>query len=179
VRSRIEGPSWQSIWPSLRSWWWPDPHTSLERATRRGVRNVPGTLQGHDADASNGGAMPRLALSADVLDMFGNSRTCESTTLGKNDIPTTWPPLPFGQAAKGTLLSSTSVGLPHKAYDIRRNPRVAQCPDQLEQDFDEYVRRAFERETFSRHYGADPISRRAFAPAGSAAPGRCPAPACP
>jgi hypothetical protein len=132
--------------------------------------------------------MPRLDLPPDVLAVLDQFRTCELTTIGKDGTPTTWPAFPFYRPAQGVFLFSTSVGLPQKAYNIRRNPKVAllfsdptasglvapptvlvqgdaECPDELVQEFeglDEYARRAFERQPFSRHYGADPISRRLF-----------------
>jgi hypothetical protein len=132
--------------------------------------------------------MPRLELPTEVLDVFERFRTCELTTIGHDGTPTTWPAFPFYRPGEGTFLFSTSVGLPQKAYNIRRNPSVAllfsdptasgivapptvlvqgdaTCPDELVEEFDgldEYARRAFERQPFSRHYGADPISRRLF-----------------
>lgn len=133
--------------------------------------------------------MPALVLPGEVLEVFDNFRTCELTTIGKDGTPTTWPTFPFYRPATGTFLFSTSIGLPQKAYNIRRDARVAllfsdptgtgltapptvlvqgeaSCPDELATEFDgmdDYVRRAFERQPFSRHYGADPISRRLFA----------------
>lgn len=132
--------------------------------------------------------MGGLVLPDDIVTVFDAFRTCELTTIGRDGTPTTWPTFPLFQPEKGTFLFSTSVGLPQKAYNIRRDPNVAllfsdptgtgleappivlvqgqaSCPDELVMEFDgleEYARRAFERQPFSRHYGADPISRRLF-----------------
>jgi nitroimidazol reductase NimA-like FMN-containing flavoprotein (pyridoxamine 5'-phosphate oxidase superfamily) len=127
-------------------------------------------------------------LPPEVVAVFDNFRTCELTTVAKDGTPTTWPAMPFYRPEQGTFLFSTSVGLPQKAYNVRRNPKVcllfsdatgsglvspptvlvqgdAECPDELAMEFEgmeEFARRAYERQPFSRHYGMDPISRRLF-----------------
>jgi nitroimidazol reductase NimA-like FMN-containing flavoprotein (pyridoxamine 5'-phosphate oxidase superfamily) len=132
--------------------------------------------------------MPGLDLPADIVEVFDSFRTCELTTLGKDGTPTTWPTLPLYRPDAGTFLFTTSIGLPQKAYNIRRDPRVcllfsdatasgladpptvlvqgqASAPDELAMEFDgleELARRAFERQPISRYYGIDPISRRLF-----------------
>lgn len=60
----------------------------------------------------------------DALDIVRNYRTCELTTLNKDGTPTTWP-LCARLLDDGRFLLTTSIGLPHKAFNIRRNPRVS------------------------------------------------------
>lgn len=57
----------------------------------------------------------------EVIDAY---RACEFTTLTKNGTPLTWPVSTLLQS-DGRFLITTSLGLPQKAYNIRRNPRVS------------------------------------------------------
>jgi hypothetical protein len=50
-------------------------------------------------------------------------RTCELSTLAKDGTPITWP-LCARLLDDGRYLLTTSIGLPQKAFNIRRNPRV-------------------------------------------------------
>lgn len=59
-----------------------------------------------------------------VLDIINNYRTCEFTTLSRNGAPQTVPVSPI-LLEDGRLFAATSIGLPHKAFNIRRNPRVS------------------------------------------------------
>jgi hypothetical protein len=141
-----------------------------------------------EADAVRDPA-PRFALPAEVAEVFDLFRTCELATIGRDGTPATWPAFPLYRPDRGTFLFTTSVGLPQKVYNIRRDPHVsllfsdptgtslpappvvlvqgvATCPDELvteaSADLEELARRAFERQPFARHYGRDPISRRLF-----------------
>jgi hypothetical protein len=58
------------------------------------------------------------------LDIVDNYFTCEFTTLSRKGYPVTWPVSPRLQA-DGRLLLTTSIGLPQKAFNIRRNPKVS------------------------------------------------------
>jgi general stress protein 26 len=69
--------------------------------------------------------MPALTLPADVVAVFHNFRTAEFTTLAKDGTPITWPVTALYEEASGTFVTATAIGLPQKAYNIRRNPRVA------------------------------------------------------
>jgi len=60
-------------------------------------------------------------LSAEVID---NYRTCEFTTLGRDGTPMTWPTVTV-RNADGTLTVTTCIGFPQKAFNIRRDARVA------------------------------------------------------
>lgn len=54
-----------------------------------------------------------------------NYRTCEFTTLTKNQTPSTHPVTAWYQPGADHITITTSIGFPHKIDNIRRNPRVA------------------------------------------------------
>ena len=60
-----------------------------------------------------------------VVDVFNHFFTAELTTLGRTGTPVTWPIMPIFWARRGLLVTLTSIGLPQKAFNIRRNPQVA------------------------------------------------------
>ncbi|HLH24715.1 MAG TPA: pyridoxamine 5'-phosphate oxidase family protein [Chloroflexota bacterium] len=66
-----------------------------------------------------------LALPPEVAAVFREFRTCEFSTLARDGTPITWPTLAFWEPAPGRFLLSTSIALAQKAFNIRRNPRVA------------------------------------------------------
>src|SRR5690348_12211437 len=66
-----------------------------------------------------------LRLPPEVRAVFSAFRTCEFSTLARDGTPITWPTLPFYDEAKGQFLVTTSIGLPQKVFNVRRNPRVA------------------------------------------------------
>ena len=51
-------------------------------------------------------------------------RTCEFLTVSRDGTPIAWPTISIRQP-DGTFLISTSIGLPQKAFNVRRNPAVA------------------------------------------------------
>ncbi|OUC06217.1 hypothetical protein RY27_22445, partial [Litorilinea aerophila] len=51
--------------------------------------------------------------------------TAELTTLGRGGAPVTWPVLPIFWEKRGLFIVATSIGLPQKAFNIRRNPQVS------------------------------------------------------
>jgi hypothetical protein len=57
----------------------------------------------------------------DVIDKYF---TCEFTTLSRDGSPVTWPVTPR-LLDDGRFLLTTSIGLPQKAFNIRRNARVS------------------------------------------------------
>lgn len=69
--------------------------------------------------------MTTITLPGGVAAVFREFRTCELTTLAKDGTPVTWPIEPFYLPEKGEFLISTSIGMPQKALNIRRNPRVS------------------------------------------------------
>lgn len=60
-----------------------------------------------------------------VLAVFGHFFTAELTTLSRDGAPITWPIMPIFWASRGQFVTLTSIGLPQKAFNIRRNPEVA------------------------------------------------------
>lgn len=51
--------------------------------------------------------------------------TCEFTTLSKKGVPITWPVMAIYRPSRGEFVIGTPIGLPQKALNIRRDPRVA------------------------------------------------------
>src|SRR5919108_386816 len=45
--------------------------------------------------------------------------------MARDGTPITWPMLPFWRPDTGQFMTTTSIGLPDKAFKIRRNPRVS------------------------------------------------------
>jgi hypothetical protein len=105
-------------------------------------------------------------------------RTCEFATIAKDGTPITWPAAALLRP-DGTLVLTTSLGFPQKAFNIRRDPRVAllfsdptgggldapdqvlvqgtaTCPDEIVTtpagDLTEYWSMLFERQPSSRTY---------------------------
>jgi Pyridoxamine 5'-phosphate oxidase len=69
--------------------------------------------------------MGTLVVPPEVEAVFQQVRTCEFTTLAKDGTPITWPTVALYEPTKGRFVITTSIGLPHKAYNVRRTPRVA------------------------------------------------------
>jgi len=125
-------------------------------------------------------------LPADALSIIDGYRTCEFATIGKDGVPIAWPTCALYDAERGTITVTTSIGLPTKAFNVRRNPRVsllfsdptgsgladqrqvfivgdATCPKEIVTSpagFEDYWRRLFERQPSGRRYGATGVSRR-------------------
>jgi hypothetical protein len=57
----------------------------------------------------------------EIIDAY---RTCEFATLSRDGTPIAWPTSGI-RAADGTFLLTTSLGYPRKAFNVRRDPRVA------------------------------------------------------
>lgn len=66
-----------------------------------------------------------IDLPDEVLAVFGAFRTCEFSTLAKDGTPIIWPTMAHYQPEQGRFLITTSIGLPQKAFNIRRNPQVS------------------------------------------------------
>jgi hypothetical protein len=61
-----------------------------------------------------------------VKAVFYHFFTCEMTTMGsKSGQPVTWPVMPLFWADRGQFVLLTSIGLPQKAFNVRRHPRVS------------------------------------------------------
>lgn len=65
------------------------------------------------------------AAPPEVEAVFHQFRTCEFATLARDGAPQTWPTIPFHEHDDGRFLITTSVGLPQKAYNVRRNSQVS------------------------------------------------------
>ncbi|MGI8576128.1 MAG: pyridoxamine 5'-phosphate oxidase family protein [Egibacteraceae bacterium] len=57
-----------------------------------------------------------------VLERF---LTADFTTFARDGTPITWPVLPTWEPVDGRFAVMTSIGLPHKAFNARRDPRVS------------------------------------------------------
>lgn len=57
----------------------------------------------------------------ELLDAY---RTCELLTVGRDGTPIAWPTVALPRP-DGTIRISTSIGLPRKAFNVRRDERVA------------------------------------------------------
>ena len=66
-----------------------------------------------------------ISIPTEVEAVFREFRTCEFTTLARDGTPITWPMLPFWRPETGQFMTTTSIGLPDKAFNIRRDRRVS------------------------------------------------------
>jgi len=64
-------------------------------------------------------------LPVDVRETLDNFRVAEFSTLAKDGTPITWPVTVLFQPDKNRFVATTSIGLPQKAYNCRRNPKVS------------------------------------------------------
>jgi len=65
-----------------------------------------------------------LAPGSALTEAVGAYRTCEFATIGKDGTPTAWPTSGIA-CPDGSFLLTTSLGYPQKAYNVRRDARVA------------------------------------------------------
>jgi hypothetical protein len=72
-----------------------------------------------------GNATVQLDVSEPVEAVFQEFRTCEFATLAKDGTPIVWPAVAHYLPDRGQFLITTSIGLPQKAFNIRRNSRVS------------------------------------------------------
>ena len=63
-------------------------------------------------------------------DIIRNYRTCEFTTLFRDGAPQTWP-VGARLLEDGRFLLTTSIGLPQKAFNIRRNAKVIRSGEEM------------------------------------------------
>jgi hypothetical protein len=61
---------------------------------------------------------------SDVVSIIREYRTCEFTTVSRHGSPQTWPVSPL-LLKDGRFLVATNIGLPQKALNVRRNPKVS------------------------------------------------------
>jgi hypothetical protein len=129
--------------------------------------------------------MTTLTVPPEVDAVFREVRTCEFTTLAKDATPITWPTVALYQPAQARFVITTSIGLPQKAYNLRRAPRVAMlysdptgsglaappavlvqgdavCSDQVvtrSDELDTLGRLMMVRQPVSARYSANPLAR--------------------
>ena len=60
----------------------------------------------------------------EALAILRRYRTCEMTTLSRDGAPVTWPLCPR-RLDDGRFLLTASIGLPQKAFNLRRDPKVS------------------------------------------------------
>lgn len=79
---------------------------------------------GAGARAARAATWP-AALPAEVEAVFRQFRAAELATLAKDGTPLAWPVVALYQPERGRFLATTSIALPQKAYNIRRDGRVS------------------------------------------------------
>jgi general stress protein 26 len=130
---------------------------------------------------------PRAAL-ADLADVLAAYRTCELATVTRTGTPVTWPAVCWHDRDTGQIVLTTSIGVPRKAFNIRRDSRVAllcsdptgsdrddlpqvlvqgtaHCPDEIRtspQGLEAYWRELWRRQPGSSAYGSTPLDRWLF-----------------
>ena len=129
-----------------------------------------------------------VAALTDLADVLATYRTCELATTTKTGTAITWPAVCWFDQAAGELVLTTSIGLPRKALNIRRDPRVAllfsdptgtgrtdlpqvlvqgtaRCPDVIQTSpvgLEPYWRQLWRHQPGSAGYGASPLDRWIF-----------------
>ncbi|UVO12374.1 hemerythrin domain-containing protein [Mycobacterium sp. SVM_VP21] len=93
---------------------------------RRTLDRYRAVLYGTQATAlsTRRGVQGRDVAEPSAREIIENFRTCELTTMSRDGSPQTWPICPL-LLPDGRFLLCTSIGLPQKAFNIRRNPKVS------------------------------------------------------
>jgi hypothetical protein len=65
-----------------------------------------------------------MNLPSEILETFREFRTAEMTTISRRGEPITWPVATSFDESTQRFIVTTSIGLPAKASNLRRNPRV-------------------------------------------------------
>lgn len=76
-------------------------------------------------DATSGVAPGEPLFPPGVEAVFRAFRTCEFSTLTRDGVPVAWPLISIWRPEEGRFLLTTSIGLPRKAFNIRRDARVS------------------------------------------------------
>lgn len=126
-----------------------------------------------------------MTVPEEVAETFREVRTCEFSTLAKDGTPITWPTVALYQPAHRRFVITTSIGLPQKAFNVRRNSSVsllfsdptgsgltappvvlvqgvATCPDEIvtsSEELDELARLIMVRQPVSAKYSSNPVAR--------------------
>lgn len=125
---------------------------------------------------------------ADLREIMEAYRTCEFATISKQGTPVAWPVVPYLAPDTGQIVVTTCIGLPLKAFNVRRDPRVvllfsnqtgtgrddlpqvlvqgtAFCPDVVHTapgELADYWTQLSERQPMSRMYKSTALTRRWF-----------------
>jgi hypothetical protein len=86
---------------------------------RRNVMSGQGEVDTHDVAPPRG----RFALPPEVEEVFREFRTCEFSSLARDGTPITWPVVGLWQPEEARFVLTTSIGLPRKAFNVRRDER--------------------------------------------------------
>lgn len=127
----------------------------------------------------------RLMLPPEVEEVFREFRTCEFSTMTRDGVPVAWLVSPLWRPGEGRFVLTTSIGLPRKAFNIRRDPKVsllfseptasdienppavlvqgdAEITDQIRTSpagFEDYWERLFTIQPAGKMYGANALTR--------------------
>ena len=96
--------------------------TSMERQE---TERFTAMLNLIDRAQTSGSPPRRLALPTEIKRVFRHVRAAELATLVKDGTPLAWPVVVLYQPERGRFLTTTSIALPQKAYNIRRDGRVS------------------------------------------------------
>lgn len=66
-----------------------------------------------------------LSFPAEVERVFRDFRCAEMGTVAKDGTPIAWPIIVLYRPERGCFVTTTSIGLPQKAFNLRRDPRVS------------------------------------------------------
>ncbi len=127
----------------------------------------------------------RSVLPPEVEEVFREFRTCEFSTVARDGTPIAWPLVTLWRPEEGRFVLTTSIGLPQKAFNIRRDARVsllfsdptasglkdppavlvqgdAEAPDSIRtspEHLPEYWTRLFEIQPAGKMYGSNRLMR--------------------
>lgn len=66
-----------------------------------------------------------LILPSKIEEVFQKFHTCELSTMTKSGVPVAWPLITKWRPQEGRFVLTTSIGMPMKVFNIRRNPKVS------------------------------------------------------
>src|SRR6266540_1002269 len=104
--------------------------------------------------------MATPAVPLEVQAVFREVRTCEFTTLAKDNTPITWPTVALYQPAQARFVITTSIGLAAPPAVLVQGDAI--CPDQIvtrSDELDELGRLIMVRQPVSARYSANPLAR--------------------
>jgi hypothetical protein len=127
----------------------------------------------------------RFAFPLEVEEVFKEFRTCEFSTLARDGTPITWPLVTLWQPEEQRFVLTTSIGMPNKAFNVRRDGRVsllfsdptasglqdppavlvqgdAEVPEEIHtspQDLSEYWKRIWRIQPAGKTYGSNILTR--------------------